>query len=98
MSQESLFPADLERLRCAARKLLSRLESALEQEAAAPEGDSQERHDRVFGSKDSLTATLVTLTDLLLTLEKPRPGDAAVSDDATASEPDMLTAADAALV
>lgn len=60
------------RLKQLAWKLIDRLEAALDQDfdPSSANADTQLRHDRLFGNKHSLTATLVTLCDLILKLEQ----------------------------
>lgn len=83
---------DRQRLQAVARTLLRRLEEALKD---AGDGDDPALllrvHERLFGAKHSLVATLVTLAELLLSLEAP-------ALNAAAGEGGMLSPGDVALV
>lgn len=64
--------SDLERLKDVTRKMLERLEGALEHAVAKSEKSDlfqQHYHERVFGAKTSLAEVLTMLADLFFKLE-----------------------------
>lgn len=75
--------SDVEWLKRVARRLLSRVEAALEEAGAGEDKEVKAQrwaHERVFGTRASLTTTLVLVAELLLKLggmTKPAQGDAA---------------------
>jgi hypothetical protein len=86
----SAAPDDRQRLQAVARALLGKLEESLRE--GGSETEAARLHERLFGARHSLVATLVTLSELLLTLEK-----AAVTPQAE-EEQKHLSPADMALV
>jgi len=89
---------NIEQLKNISRKMLDRLEQALEEEQANSDPKlKQDAHERMFGVKSSLAATLVTLAELMLRLEQ---ADKTIGDDNTAlnANAQALSASDIALV
>ena len=61
--------SDREYLRLVTRKMLQKIEQALDAEMSfKPSENTSKTHNRVFGAKTSLASTLVTLAKLLLQL------------------------------
>jgi len=92
-------PNDLDRLKAVSRKMLALLEEALDSAPFyADDTLGQKLHERLFGGKTSLAATLVTLAELLLKLEQAGKvpfGAGYVADDTAIA---ALSQADVALV
>jgi len=70
---QSLMPIqDVDRLRDVMRKMLNRLEAALDEMEVFDEAKIKQRsgqYDRLFGSKTSLAETLVMIAELLMKVE-----------------------------
>ena len=83
---------DLERLKRAARALLSMLEMAVVRKLPVDEKEVEmwvQVHDRLFGSKVSLASTLVTISDLLLKLGSVASAKSGGVDAGALSEADV---------
>lgn len=73
---------DIIRLKRIARKMVEQLEEAIEQCGAVSAGDSKkQKSDSLFTGKNSLITALITLTDLLLTLESSAPQNDEISKE-----------------
>lgn len=79
-----LYLSASDKLKQVTYKMLDRLEEALEQDIPdSDDGDMrlQRHHERLFGNKTSLAATLPILAELLMKLEIQNTSPTAVEDD-----------------
>lgn len=81
---------DLEQLRIVTRRLLDRLGDALGANGPEQLEGNAAWYDRLYGAKSTLSATLLTVAELLLKLEAIQPADTAQAGTPVSEEDERI--------